>query len=162
MDDGRWQLGDVILWVETGDQEDAKTDADVLLSFYDADGSLLCWAEAYERSDLTGFEAGEMNCGYLGNRERQPWLNGLMQEGIRLGIRIAGGSDDSPDWFVTRVMVDFRLGPKAATPTVRNWDVNDWIKTGDPELIVECTTYVSPGFDKELEIQSGGSDNRPR
>ena len=59
-------------------------------------------------------------------------------------------------------MVDFRLGPKAATPTVRNWDVNDWIKTGDPELIVECTTYVSPGFDKELEIQSGGSDNRPR
>lgn len=165
----RWQLGDVIVWFKTGDKQDAKTDSDVYLKFYDDDGSLIGWLQAFERGDLAGFERGEVNCGFLGNIDGAAWLKDLLQEGATLGIRIENVSNDSPDWFVDRVSLDFRIGPGADTSTTRHWEIASWIKPGDDEVQFDCESLISendPGFEdigieKQLEIESGSARDKP-
>jgi hypothetical protein len=156
--DERWQVGDVIVWFETSQAPEANTDSDVFLRFYDSQDQLICWAEAYERGDLQGFEVGELNCGYLGNLQKQAWLQRLLDDGVKLGIQTVGVTADNANWLLDRITVDFRLGPLASTPTVRNWQIQSWIKPGEAEQYFFCSSFVAPGFDKELEIQSGGPD----
>ena len=163
----RWQLGDVVVWFQTGTKEGAKTDSDVLLSFYDDRGELVGWLEAYERGDLRGFEEGELNCGYVGNLRKHNWLKGLLDNGTRLGVRTKNSTDDEPEWFVNRISLDFRVGPVADVSTSRTWVVSDWIHPGGDERIFQCEatstdkTFGEVGFEQELEIQAGGPNDKP-
>ena len=163
----RWQLGDVIAWIQTGTEQDAKTDSDIFLTFYDDANTAIAWLHAFERGDLGGFEEGELNCGYLGNLNKKAWLNSLKKSGTRLGIRIENVSDDHPEWFLDYVSLDFRVGPVADNPTARTWTVRDWIIPGAPEVIfpmdplapVEVAKFADIGFEKELEIECGAGRN---
>lgn len=163
---GRWQLGDVIIWFKTGTEQDAKTDSDVYLNFYNGAGKRLAWIHAFERGDMRGFEEGELNCGYLGNLNKQEWLTHLMDEATRVGVRIENVSDDRPEWFLESISLDFRVGPTADDSTVRTWEVSDWVYPGADERTFECAELVDEqagnfedvGFEGEVEIESGGAD----
>lgn len=163
----RWQLGDVVIWFQTGTKEDAETDSDVYLHFYDDQDNLVGWVEAYERGDLRGFEEGELNCGYLGNLQRNAWLKTLLAKGTRLGVRIENVTDERPEWFVDRISLDFRVGPVADVSTCRTWSVSEWINPGEEERLYQCETsssqmsFADVGFEKELEIQAGGPTDKP-
>ncbi|XOV87658.1 MAG: hypothetical protein ACFHX7_22340 [Pseudomonadota bacterium] len=162
----RWQLGDVIIWFETGARQHAKTDADVLLTFYAPDGRPLRWLKAYERNDLGGFEEGEVNCGYLGNLHRTGWLRDVLEHGTRLGIRIENATNTHPKWFVTAVSLDFRVGPTRDVSTLRTWSLDDWVCPGEPERLLDAQAepavgtglFAEVGFDRELEIETGAPD----
>lgn len=159
---GRWQLGDVVLWVETGSQRGAKTDSDVFLNFYDDEGSLLAKVEAYERGDLGGFEEGSTNCGFIGNLHRNKWLAMLLEHGTKLGIRIENVTDDQPEWFVERITLDFRIGPLAENSTCRTWEIGEWIRPLQDENVYSAgdlnkdKSFSDIGFENELEIQARG------
>ena len=159
---GRWQLGDVVLWFETGELAGAKTDSDVFLHFYDDAGSLLASVEAFERGDLKGFEEGVVNCGFIGNLQRSGWLKALLEQGTRLGIRIENVTGDRPEWFVDRISLDFRIGPLAENSTTRTWEVGEWIGPSQPERVFTAgdlakdKTFTDIGFENELEIEARG------
>jgi len=159
MNGNRWQVGDVLVWFETAELAGARTDSDVLLNFYDEEGELICWAEAFERDDLAGFEEGDLNCGFLGNLEKQAWLKRLLDHGVSLGVRAREHEGENSDWYVERITLDFRLGPNPTTPTVRHWDIEEWIKPGLGEQRYDCNRFQDVGFDKELEMRSGDSSD---
>lgn len=165
----RWRLGDVIIWFKTGDRQDAKTDSDVYLRFYNTDDDILAWVHAFERGDMGGFEEGELNCGYLGNLDKQAWLKSLLDAGTRVGVRIERVSDDRPEWFLESINLDFRIGPTAANSTVRTWEISEWIHPGADERTFECVELVNEragdfgnvGFERELEVEAGGAEDDP-
>jgi hypothetical protein len=163
----RWQLGDVIVWIQTGTQQNAKTDSDIFLQFYGEADEPIGWVHVFERGDLGGFEDGELNCGYVGNLHKQPWLNALFKSARDLGIRIENVSDDNPDWYLEHISLDFRVGPVSDIPTVRTWSVKDWIRQEDGEKryqseavsSVDRALFGDIGFEKELEIETGAKRN---
>lgn len=166
----RWKLGDVIIWFQTGTEQNSKTDADVFIKFYDDEDRLVGWVKAYERGDFAGFEEGELNCGFLGNLNKIEWLKHLLREATRLGISIEQVSGDHPDWFLESVSLDFRIGPRPDTVTARNWRIGQWIKPGGEEQKFECEVLAEEsaegfgevGFEKEVEIQAGSATDSPR
>ena len=166
----RFKLGDVIVWFQTGQQQDAKTDSDVPLRFYDDSDQLVGWIKAYERNDLAGFEDGEINCGYLGNINKSTWLKSLLQHATQIGIQIEDVSGDKPEWFLEWICLDFRIGPRPQTTTARRWVIGGWIKPGDEERRLPCQalaeaatdSFVDVGFERELEVQAGGPDKVPQ
>lgn len=159
---GRWQDGDVIIWIQTGTGQDSKTDSDIYLRFYDRNNSLLGWVHAYERVDLGGFEEGEINCGFLGNLSSHGWLTSLREQVALLGVRIENVSDDRPRWFPERICLDFRDGNNS----FRAFEINEWIDQDDGERCFEVAPepgarFEDVGFEHELEIEAGGPDERP-
>lgn len=157
----RWKLGDVIIWLVTGNEQGARADIDVSLGFFDDSGKALGWVKAFERSDLGGFEEGETNSGYLGNINRQTWLRQLLERAHRLDLAIEAAGGD--DWFVESVSLDFRIGPVVDVSTALTWSINDWVRAGGEPLSATvdgaraegASMFTDVGFDKELEIETG-------
>lgn len=161
----RWKLGDVLVWFKTGTEQDAKTDADVVLNFYSASGESLGWLRAFERGDRGGFEEDELNVGFLGNLNNQARLKKLMAECTVLDIKIET-DDESEGWYLENVSLDFRVGPVVDVSTVRTWNVNEWVRPdekfhryeADGELETGAGMFEAVGFDKELELESGNGE----
>lgn len=159
---GRWKLGDVLVWLQTGAEQDAKSDADVLLAFRSRSGEPIGWIRAFERSDGRGFEQGDLNLGFIGNLHRNPWLQALLDEGVVVEVRLESGDTDE-GWYPERVSLDFRIGPVVDVSTTRNFSINEWIHTGadprsfeaDGDLQTGASMFEELGFEQELELESG-------
>ncbi len=159
---GRWKLGDVMVWFSTGTEQDARTDADVLLSFSTPDGGEIGWVRAYERGDKGGFEEGDTNLGFVGNLNKQTWLKTLIDSGTLLDVKIETENNED-GWFLESISLDFRVGPVVDVSTVRTWSINEWIRPddkfhryeADSELQSGAGLFEEVGFEKELEIESG-------
>ncbi len=161
----RWKLGDVVVWFVTGNEQGGKTDADVFLNFYAGDGERIGWLKAYERTDMGGFEEGESNCGFIGNLNSQDWLKQLFDAGTRLDVKIDAEEKGDSGWYLESISLDFRVGPVVDVSTARTWHINEWIIPGaepsafdaEEDVNTGAGLFDEVGFDKELEIESGGA-----
>lgn len=159
---GRWKLGDVLVWLQTGAEQDAKSDADVLLGFRSRAGEFIGWVRAFERSDGRGFEPGDLNLGFIGNLHRQPWLQALLDDGVIVDVRLESADADE-GWYLERISLDFRVGPVVDVSTTRNFSINEWIHAGadprafdaDGALQTGASMFEELGFEQELELESG-------
>ncbi len=159
---GRWKLGDVLVWLQTGAEQDARSDADVLLSFRSRAGEFIGWVRAFERSDGRGFEPGDLNLGFIGNLHRQPWLQALLDEGVIVDVRLES-EDTEEAWYLERVSLDFRVGPVVDVSTTRTFSINERINVGvaprpfdaDGDLQTGASMFEESGFEQELELESG-------
>ncbi|MDZ7684920.1 MAG: hypothetical protein U5O39_07810 [Gammaproteobacteria bacterium] len=159
----RWKLGDVLIWFITGNEQNARTDADVKLVFYSADDEPIGWLRAYERGDLGGFEQGETNLGFIGNLNQQAWLKQLLSAGTRLEVSVNSPDPGNAAWCPESISLDFRVGPVVDVSTARTWNINEWIvqgeepyrydAEGDPQT--GASLFEEVGFEKELELETG-------
>jgi len=128
------EINDVSIWFETGDADDAGTDSDVFVKFFDSNDTLIGWLEVYERSDLNAFESGMLNYGDIGNLLDKPWLMQLKQDVAKLSIDIINITNDDPGWYPQKIALDFCQDMDNELSLIYLWQPAEWITEGEQRL----------------------------